>query len=115
MSKSNSRYEQVDESRRIGLIRLIYDQGSTIKDAVLLLGINYNTARSVTQKYKYSGSIIQSKKGSSERSVLTNETKSRIEDIISHNLAYTLKEIKAKIENERSGFQISIFMGISWT
>ena len=45
------------------------------------------------------------KKVGGERSVLTTETKSRIEDIILQNYAYTLKEIKAKIENERSGFR----------
>ena len=69
-SQIKRQYEKVKDSKRQGLIALVLDQGLSIKDVVVALGISYSSARSVMYKYNSSGCINRSKKGGSKYKLL---------------------------------------------
>lgn len=102
-------YKKNNDDARKNLIRLVYDQGHTIKESAEILGINYNSTRGIINKFYKTGSINQLAKGGKRRLHLTEEILMDIEHIVSINPEYTLKEIKNALEaSQGNGFVISI-------
>uniref|UniRef100_A0A0N5BH91 Paired domain-containing protein n=1 Tax=Strongyloides papillosus TaxID=174720 RepID=A0A0N5BH91_STREA len=102
-------YRDISNDARNRLIKLVMDQGYSIKDASNMMEINYSSARTIISKFKNQNIISKKPKGGSIKKCLTPEIINEIKEIISENPSYTLKEIKRDIQNIRdSDFQISL-------
>ena len=99
----------VSNEKRQSLIKMVIDNGKTIKDAAVDLDINYSTARTIISQFHCNKKIFLSRKGGSCRRISTPDVCKEIEDIISENPGLTLMEIKSAVEALHQGqFQISI-------
>lgn len=110
VSSGKGSYDKVPDSKRQILIRLVYEQGQSIKEAAEILTIKYSTARTIIANYAKHGSINLKKKGGRVRNVLTQNIINSIEMIVSSNPQLTLKEIKKTLEGDcdgDDGFSIS--------
>lgn len=100
---------KVSDEKRTNLVRLVKDQGSSIKDAASILEIKFNTAKTIINRFDKSGAIAKLPKGGSQKDIMTQAVIDEIEELVSCDPQLTLKEIKQKIENSREdGFSISI-------
>ena len=79
------------------LIRMIEEDGITIKDSARTLGINFNTARTIIATYRKTGKVATLKRGAARRLLCTQENIDRIEDIVSLNSLFSLRQIKEKL------------------
>ena len=66
--------------------------------------INYSSARTTRKNFNYNGKINLLTKGVKHRTILTVEIKDKIEQIVSIYPQFTLKEMKAEIENGEPAF-----------
>lgn len=98
---SKNKYDTISADKRQNLLRLVMDQGQTIKDAAQLLSVNYSSARTIINKFKRHNTILPLPKGGKVKSVLTPEIIHEIEEIVSRNPQYSLKEIKAALVSRR--------------
>ena len=86
--------------KRLSLIRLVKEQGQSIKSALEILRIKYSCAKSISNKHTKLGIVSVKPKGGSSRFVLTSSILERIDSIVTYNPQYTLKEIKLVLETE---------------
>lgn len=91
---SQTKYGKVTNEKRATLVRLVYETGQSIKDASAILEMNYNTARTIITKYEKTGIINQALKGGKNITVLTDSCVAKIEEAITLNPQFTLKEIE---------------------
>ncbi|KAF7699607.1 hypothetical protein CDIK_1133 [Cucumispora dikerogammari] len=91
------RYTSYSDEKRRNLIRLVEDQGFSIKTAANNLEINYNSARSVIAQFRQTGKVVKSPKGGKNKIVLTENVCRQIENLVSEHPDYTLKEIRQRL------------------
>lgn len=98
LTQNRGQYVKVSNEKRKSLIRLVMEEGESITNAANLLEIKYAAARQIVHKYEQIGIIDNKPKGGSTRTVATNEILSKIEDIVSCNPEFTLREIKSALK-----------------
>jgi len=91
-------YAKISNEKRQSLIRLVCEQGQSILEASEIVQINYNSARVIVNKYNKHNIVNLKAKGGSIRTVLTAHNINKIEEIVTFNPQFTLKEIKEKLE-----------------
>ncbi|KAI5153029.1 hypothetical protein ENBRE01_3093 [Enteropsectra breve] len=91
------RYDKISNEKRQSLLRLVKEQGQSIKEAAGLLQIKYSTARTIISNYEKTHIITLQPKGGSIKTVRTRIICDKIDEIISFNPQFTLKEIKSKL------------------
>ena len=69
-----------------------------ILEASEIVQINYNTARVIVNKYNKHNIVNLKAKGGSIRTVLTAHNINKIEETVTFNSQFTLKDIKEKLE-----------------
>ena len=84
-------YKKISNEKRPSLIRLVFEQGQTILEASGFLGLNYSSERTIVKKYSKYCIINLSKRGGSERKVLSLDIITKIENIVTLNPQFTLK------------------------
>lgn len=76
-------YNKVSNEVKQSLIRAVFDQGQTIKEATTFLEINYTTARSVVANFKKNWTMMQLSKRGRDRTLLSDAIISEITGIVS--------------------------------
>ena len=101
-------YSRVTEDIRRTLVRLVYDQGTTVTESSNILQIKYSTAKTIIANYNKTGTVDRLPKGGSQRSILTPAIITEIENIFSFNPSLTLVQSKRILEERHGGdFNIS--------
>jgi transposase len=107
--RNGNKNNSISNDVRTSLVRLVNDQGHSIKEASELLQINYGSAKTIVKNYKTTGKHLRNVKGGSKKSVITNDIISCIENLVTYNPQYTLKEIRENlILNGQNMHDISI-------
>lgn len=102
-------YKKISNEKRHSLIRLVCVQGQSSLEASNLLEINHNSAKTILNNYLKNNKIDKLCKGGSARTVSTADTMTKIEELVTFNPEFTLKEIKKKLEDSsNNNFSISI-------
>ena len=57
--KKESIYSKVDNTKRIKLLKMVKEQGKTLKEASNILGINYSTAKTILRVYRIEKRILK--------------------------------------------------------
>ncbi|KAI5150378.1 hypothetical protein ENBRE01_1459 [Enteropsectra breve] len=91
------RYDKISNEKRQSLLRLVKEQGQSIKEAAGLLQIKYSTVRTIISNYEKTHIITLQLKGGSIKTVRTRIICDKIDEIVSFNPQFTLKEIKSKL------------------
>ena len=52
-------YSKVDNTKRIKLLKMVKEQGKTLKEASNILGINYSTAKTILRVYRIEKRILK--------------------------------------------------------
>ena len=92
------KYSSISDEKRENLSRLINDQNHSVKAAAEILQINYCTAKSIMHKFGKTNTLVKLPKGGSHKHVLTPQIVDAIEEIVSLNSNFTLKEIQDEIQ-----------------
>lgn len=101
------KYNRINDDKRKNLITMFNDS-FCLKEAAKILGIKYQTAWSIIRAYKNTNLCTPKLKGGSTKTKLTPDVLSSIEDIVSENPEYTLKDIKNILEHTIPGLEISL-------
>lgn len=99
---------KISNDKRQDLIDYYYNQSYDLKEAAKLTKMKYATAWKIINIFKKTSRINSLSKGGARSGKLTEEILEKIEDIVSINPDFTLKEIKEKIESENDGLHLSL-------
>jgi len=100
-NRTNSRNNcSISNEKRLSLIRLVNEQGQSIKEASTLLEVNYSTAKTILKAYELTGKTEAMSRGGSSKTILTPEIINAIENIVTFNSQYTLNEVKRALQIE---------------
>ncbi|KAF7685397.1 hypothetical protein CDIK_3854 [Cucumispora dikerogammari] len=102
------RYTSYSNEKRRNLIRLVEDQGFSIKTAANNLEINYNPARSVIAQFRQTGKVVKSPKGGKNKILLSENVCRQVENIVSEHPLYTLKKMWQRLLTTPSISSISL-------
>jgi len=83
-------------------------QSIELAQCAILLGINYKTAWAIVNLYKTSFKITKNAKSGSGVKIFTPEILRQVEDLISLESEYILRDLKEKLEFANIGFSISL-------
>lgn len=98
---SESRYKSISNEKRRDLIRIVSEEGGSIKEIASFLQIKYASARKIMSNFKKNGKIEKMPKGGSLRNVNVDFIRQKIEYIVSLHPGLTLKEIKKAMEDDQ--------------
>lgn len=101
-----SKYGKISNEKRESLINLVMEEGESITKAANLMKMKFHTARTIIANYKATGAIDQKPKGGKGKTILSEAVMMKIEELISINPEYSLKELQTRLQD--NGYKISL-------
>lgn len=93
-------YSRISNDSRKVLINMVCEQGTEIGVAAKSVGIKYITAWKIISKYERTGQTDKKEKTGRVVSVLTDEVKLKIEEIVERNPEFTISQIQALVKSD---------------
>lgn len=95
---NNSSNKTISNDVRTIIIRMIVDEGRSQKEVSNLLHIPRTTIEGIHRRYRDTGSILPGRATAAHRTILTDELKNQIRELVNDNITVTIQEIKDQLQ-----------------